>query len=92
MLNIQYQSKFKKDLRLLAKRGYDMKKINNVITMLAEEKPLPEKYQDHALKGSWTGYRECHILPDWLLIYSINNNVLLLTVVRSGTHADLFGM
>lgn len=92
MLNIQYQSKFKKDLRLLAKRGYDMKKINDAITMLAEEKPLPERYQDHALKGSWIGYRECHILPDWLLIYSINNNILLLTVVRSGTHADLFGL
>lgn len=92
MLNIQYQSKFKKDLRLLAKRGYDMKKINNVITMLAEEKPLPARYQDHALRGSWVGYRECHILPDWLLIYSVNNNILLLTIVRSGTHADLFGL
>lgn len=90
MLNVQYQSKFKKDLRLLAKRGYDMNKIQDVITMLADEKPLPEQYQDHALKGNWVGYRECHILPDWLLIYSVNNNILLLTVVRSGTHADLF--
>lgn len=92
MLEIQYQSKFKKDLRTLAKRGYDLRKIQNVITLLAEEKTLPEAYRDHALKGTWAGYRECHILPDWLLIYKINRNVLLLTVVRSGTHADLFSL
>ena len=58
--------------------------------MLANEQPLPEKYKDHALTGDWKGFRECHIQPDWLLIYEINNNELILYLTRTGSHSDLF--
>jgi mRNA interferase YafQ len=61
-----------------------------VIELLANEQVLPEKYQDHALKGNWTGYRECHVKPDLLLIYKLDNNELTLTLVRTGSHSDLF--
>ena len=64
--------------------------METVIDMLANEQPLPEKYKDHALTGDWKGFRECHIQPDWLLIYEINNNELILYLTRTGSHSDLF--
>lgn len=84
--------KFKKSLKLAKKRGLDLKLLDKVITMLQNDIPLEEKYRDHELKGKYQGFRECHIQPDWLLIYLNENNVLTLTLVDTGTHADLFNL
>lgn len=81
---------FKKDLKLAKKRGYDLKLIGEVVDILAEGKILPSKYKDHSLSGDYIRCRECHITPDWLLIYEIDNNELFLYLTRTGTHSDLF--
>ena len=65
--------------------------MDDIIRILSRGEPLPEKNRDHALTGDWVGHRECHILPDWLLVYRIENDVLVLTLARTGTHSDLFG-
>ena len=83
-------SKFKKDLKLAIKRGYDINLLEFVVDTISKNGSLPEKYKDHQLTGNWVGYRECHISPDWLLIYKIDNNILVLTLTRTGTHSDLF--
>ena len=83
-------SMFKKDLKLAKKRGYDLSLLNKVVDTLAMGKPLAEKYKDHNLVGNFTGCRECHITPDWLLIYEILNSELILYLTRTGTHSDLF--
>jgi mRNA interferase YafQ len=90
MLKIKYESAFKKDFKRIVKRGYNMDLLENVINILAEGKPLPIKYKEHSLLGEYRNYRECHITPDWLLIYRINNNELILILSRTGTHSDLF--
>lgn len=82
-------SRFKKDYKLAIKRGLNIKLLEEVITMLALGETLPEKYKDHPLSGDWVGHRECHILPDWLLIYRVEDDVLVLTLSRTGTHSDL---
>lgn len=69
MLKVRYSSKFKKDFKAIIKRGYNISLFEEVLSLLREEKTLSEKYNDHALKGDYTGHRECHITPDWLLIY-----------------------
>lgn len=84
--------KFKKSLKLAKKRGLDLKLLDKVITMLQNDIPLEEKYRDHELKGKYQGFRECHIQQDWLLIYMKENDVLTLTLVDTGTHADLFNL
>ena len=81
---------FKKDFKLAMKRGLNIELLENVIALLSMGEPLPEKNKDHALAGNWVGHRECHILPDWLLIYRIEDDVLVLTLARTGTHSDLF--
>lgn len=68
MLKVRYSAKFKKDFKLIVKRGYDISLFEEVLNVLREDKPLPEKYNDHALKGEYSEHRECHITPDWLLI------------------------
>lgn len=73
------------------RRGLDIHLLEGVIADLAMGIPLPEKNRDHALSGNWTGHRECHVLPDWLLIYRIEDDVLVLTLSRTGSHSDLFG-
>lgn len=90
MLELVTTTAFRKDLKLAKKRGYDLSLIEVVLDMLLEEQILPERYKDHALLGNYTGFRECHILPDWLLIYSINKSELILTASRTVTHSDLF--
>ncbi len=72
------------------KRGLKISLLDEVIALLAMGEALPQKYKDHALTGNWAGHRECHILPDWLLIYRIEDDVLVLTLSRTGTHSDLF--
>ncbi len=90
MLNLRYSSKFKKDYKTIIKRGYNPKLLEDVLSILCAEEPLPLKYRDHNLSGSYEGHRECHITPDWLLIYKIEQNILILTLTRTGTHSDLF--
>lgn len=90
MLKVEYHSKFKKDFQRVTKRGLNPKKLLETITMLANEQALPEKYKDHALEGNYKGYRECHIQPDWLLIYKIDKGKLVLIAARTGSHSDLF--
>lgn len=90
MYTVKPSSRFKKDLKVVAKRGYDINLLTNVIKLLAAGSPLPEKNKDHALTGNWVNYRECHITPDWLLIYKVEADILVLTLTRTGTHSDLF--
>lgn len=84
--------KFKKSLKLAKKRGMDLKLLDRVVTTLQNNMPLEDKYRDHELKGKYQGFRECHIQPDWLLIYLKEKDVLTLTLVDTGTHADLFDL
>lgn len=73
------------------KRGLKIGMLEDVVAALAMGEPLPEKNKDHALSGNWIGHCECHILPDWLLVYRIEDDILVLTLSRTGTHSDLFG-
>ena len=95
MRNTKYTVKpttqFKKDYKLAMRRGLDIGLLESVIANLAMGMPLPEKNKDHALSGNWAGDRECHVLPDWLLIYRIDDDVLVLTLSRAGSHSNLFG-
>jgi len=84
-------TQFKNDFKLAMKRSMKIELLEEVIAMLAMGETLPDKHKDHALTGNWVGHRECHILPDWLLIYRIEDEVLVLTLARTGTHSDLFG-
>ncbi len=90
MLTINYHTSFKKEFKKIIKRGYDISQFNKVVDMLANEEKLPEKYRDHNLHGKYDGFRECHIQPDWLLVYRIDKGKLTLTLTHTGTHSDLF--
>lgn len=87
---VETTSVFKKELKLAKKRGYNINDLQTVVEMLADGITLPEKYCDHYLVGQYKGYRECHIYPDWLLVYKVQDDVLVLTLSRTGTHSDLF--
>lgn len=82
--------KFKKGLRLAKKRGLNIFLLEDIVERLLHKIPLKTKNKDHALSGNYKGYRECHIQPDWLLIYLIEDDILTLTLIDTGTHADLF--
>jgi mRNA interferase YafQ len=88
--DIERTNRFKRDYKLAKKRGYDLSLLMDVVRTLAEGKALKERHKDHALTGEWIGHRECHIQPDWLLIYRIFNDTLVLVLSRTGTHTDLF--
>ncbi|MDR1300821.1 MAG: type II toxin-antitoxin system YafQ family toxin [Candidatus Nomurabacteria bacterium] len=88
--DIRYTSRIKKDLKSLLKRGKDMRKFENVVNLLASGKKLPPKYRDHKLIGAKNGLRDCHIEPNWLLLYKIEDDTLILELSRTGSHADLF--
>lgn len=90
MYKIVTTGKFKRDLKLAKKRGYNLSLLSVVVDMLAAGEPLPEKYKDHTLFGNYVGCRECHITPDWLLIYEVEEDELILYLTRTGTHSDLF--
>ena len=87
---IEISTKFRKDFKLAKKRGYDMNLLKEVVDILAEGETLPAKYYDHPLNGYYSGCRECYILPDWLLVYRIEKELLILALTRTGTHSDLF--
>lgn len=89
-LEIVPSNQFKKDLKLAQKRGLDLSELSTVISVLANGEPLDPKYRDHSLIGDYNGFRECHIRPDWLLVYKIDNGELLLFLARTGSHSDLF--
>ena len=89
MKALRPQSAFRKDLKRITKRGYDTARLEAVVDLLRQELPLPPARRNHPLKGEWQDFRECHIEPDWLLIYQITAEHLVLA--RTGTHADLFG-
>lgn len=90
MLDVRYSTKFKKDFKTCVKRNCKMSLLQQAIDILRIPDILPAKNMDHALSGNYSGYRECHIEPDWLLIYKQEENELLL--YRTGTHSDLFGL
>ncbi len=87
---IKFTNQFKKDLKLAKKQGKNTDKLFTVIELLANGEPLPQKYQDHDLSGDYKGCRECHIEPDWLLIYEVIDDVLVLMLYRIGSHSELF--
>ena len=88
---VKLTTQFKKDYKRDMKRGLKIELLEKIVELLAMGKVLLEKNRDHELSGNWVGHRECHIQPDWLLIYRIENDVLVLTLARTGTHSDLFG-
>ena len=88
--DVVYSNRYRHDYKLIKKRGYNISLLDAVIELLEAGEPLPEKYRDHALTGNYIGHRECHITPDWLLIYKIDNDCLVLIMTRTGTHSDLF--
>lgn len=90
-LTVKMTTAFRKDYKLASKRGRKIVLLDAVIERLALGETLPDSCRDHDLSGNWTGHRECHIQPDWLLIYRIEEDVLILTLSRTGTHSDLFG-
>ncbi len=84
MLKIRYSSRFKKDYNAIVKRGYDIILLEEILNLLIREKALPQKYRDHPLIGDYAGHRECHIAPDWLLIYKIEKDIMTLSLTRTG--------
>ncbi len=89
--DIVWTTQFKKDYKLALKCHLNIDLLDDIIRALSRSETLPEKNKDHALSGDWVGHRECHIQPDWLLVYRIEDDVLVLTLARTGTHSDLFG-
>jgi len=87
--SIHQTARFSRDVKRASKRGKDLRKLNSVINQLAAGTPLPAANKDHALSGNWAGHRECHVEPDWLLIYYTTDETLVLTLARTGTHTDL---
>jgi len=92
MLEVQFTTQFKRDFKLCVKRGLDQEKLRTIIDLLKSELPLPQQYNDHSLANSkaYKHARECHIEPDWLLVYKIWQNTLILELLRTGTHSDLY--
>ena len=90
-LDIVLSNRFKKDLKVAKRRGYDLDLLNDIVEMLANREQLPQKNHDHDLSGDFVGFRECHIQPDWLLVYRVEDKELILFLSRTGTHSDLFG-
>lgn len=87
---VKITTQFKKDYKRIIKRGLNIKLLEQIVELLAMGKPLPEKNRDHELSGNWIGHRECHIQPDWLLVYCKEEDIVVLTLTRTGTHSDLF--
>ena len=89
---VEASSKFKRDLKRLARRGYDIELLKGIVRVLANGESLPAKNEDHPLKGKWAKYRECHVTSDWVLVYKIDKGTLILALSRTGTHADIFDL
>ena len=92
MFKIEFTSKMKKDVKRMKKRGKDLTKLVTVLNLLKKGDDLPTKYRDHQLTGNLNDFRECHIEPDWLLLYKKLNDILIIVATETGSHADLFGI
>lgn len=92
MYRVKFTNAYKRAYKLMKKRGANMDLLDNVVDQLRRGEPLAPRYRDHGLSGKFQGFRECHIKPDWLLVYLIENDVLTLTLVDTGSHADIFDM
>ena len=90
MYQVKFTTAYKKAYKLMKKRGLDISLLNEVVDLLRQGKQLEERYRDHGLAGNFAGFRECHIKPDWLLIYLIEDDILTLTLIDTGSHSDLF--
>ena len=90
MYQVKFTAAYKKSYKLMKKRGLDLSLLDEVVDLLRQGRQLDERYQDHSLSGSFAGFRECRIKPDWLLVYLIENDVLTLTLVDTGSHSDIF--
>lgn len=90
MLEVVLSSRFQKDLKLAQRRGLSLALLTDAVNTLAAQRPLPPRFHDHALTGDYAVFRECHIQPDWLLIYRVDQDALLLFLFRTGSHSDLF--
>ena len=90
MLKVEYSTRFKRDYKRMMKRGCREEDFRNVLSYLIKQESLPPKYRDHELTGNYKGFRECHINPDWLLVYEVREDELILVLVRTGIHSDLF--
>lgn len=91
-MRLKIQPSLKKDYKLAKRRGLNIPLLKDIVTKLANGETLDAKYKDHSLAGNWVGHRECHIQSDWLLIYRYEEDVLVLTLARTGTHSDLFNL
>ncbi len=89
MYKIAQTTKFRRDVKALGKRGYDLSLLQKVVDMLASGKPMPPEYEDHPLKGKYKGYRDYHIKDDWILLYKVKKDILILTLAGTGTHSDI---
>ena len=89
LYEVKQTARFKKDYKLAKKRGHNLELLQDIIMKLADGNVLPAKNRDHALTGDWAGFRECHVTPDWLLVYKVEKDILVLTLTRIGTHSDL---
>jgi len=92
MLEIKFTNRFKRDYKRIKKQGKDSAKLREVLNAIANQEAFPEKMCDHLLIGNYDGHRECHIEPDWLLIYLVDEGELILTAVRTGSHSELLGL
>lgn len=92
MYNVKFTSAYKKSYKRMYKRGIDLSLLDEVVDNLSQGFALDAKYKDHILKGKFNGFHECHIKPDWLLVYLIEDDILTLTLIDTGSHADLFNM
>ena len=90
MLSISFTNQYLKDLELMKRRNLPKSELDEIVELLSQCQPLLPKHKDHPLKGNLAGYRECHIRPDWLLIYKADKQLMTLVLVRTGTHSDLF--
>ena len=92
MMELRFTAKFKKDYKRIKRQGKDISKLESTLEELVRGKDLPEAMRDHALGGTYRGHRECHIEPDWLLIYRVDEEGLVLVATRTGSHGELFGL
>lgn len=88
---VKTSKQFDRDVKLAIRRGLDIEKLLHVVRLLSLDEPLPEKHRNHLLHGDYKGYWECHITPDWLLLYEKDVEIKILSLYRTGTHADIFG-
>ena len=91
LYEIKTYKQYDRDVKLAVRRGLDIEKLLEVVRLLRQDEPLPEKYHNHLLHRDYKGYWECHINPDWLLLYEKDTEIRIISLYRTGTHADIFG-